>query len=99
MLESGGSGELVLSVSSGLGRIALIGVAAAALLLAGCGRKGMLEPPPSSNALAAPQQAAPAQSGPALGEPDHSPLEGERTPDQPAGTPAKKTFFLDWLLK
>jgi predicted small lipoprotein YifL len=85
-----------LSVSSGLGRIALIGVAAAALLLTGCGRKGPLEAPPSTNALAAPQP--PASNQPALGEPEHSALEGERTPDQPAPTPPKKTFFLDWLL-
>ena len=97
MLGLGGLGERVLSVSSRLGRIALIGIAAAALLLAGCGRKGMLEAPPSANSLAA--QPAPAPSGPALGEPDHSSLEGERQADQPAGTPAKKSFFLDFLLK
>ncbi|MGZ3409599.1 MAG: LPS-assembly lipoprotein LptM domain-containing protein [Xanthobacteraceae bacterium] len=86
-----------MNVSSRFCRIALIGVAAAALLLAGCGRKGMLEAPPSANALAAPP--APAPSGPALGEPDHSQLEGERRDEQPTGAPAKKSFFLDFLLK
>ena len=68
----------------------------AVLLLSGCGRKGMLEAPPSANALAAPQ---PAPSGPALGEPDHGQLDGERQAEQPAGAPAKKSFFLDFLLK
>jgi predicted small lipoprotein YifL len=87
-----------LKVSSGGIRVALLCLAVAALSLAGCGRKGMLEPPPSAGAMAAPQQAAPTQNGPALGEPDHGQLESDRQADQSTGTPAKKTFFLDWLL-
>lgn len=79
------------------GRIALVGVAMAVLLLSGCGRKGMLEAPPSANSAAAPAQ-PPQQGG--LGEPEHSGLEGDRVAEPAAaGTPARKTFFLDWLLK
>ena len=76
------------------GRITFVGVAIAMLLLSGCGRKGMLEAPPSA---AAPSQ-SPQQGG--LGEPEHTGLEGERTSEQGvATTPARKTFPLDWLLK
>jgi len=78
------------------GRIALVGVAVAVLLLSGCGRKGMLEAPPSASSAARSQP--PQQEG--LGEPEHTGLEGERTSEQAvATTPARKTFPLDWLLK
>jgi hypothetical protein len=69
----------------------------AVLLLSGCGRKGMLEAPPSANSAAAPSQ-PPIQGG--LGEPEHSGLEGDRVAEPAvASAPARKTFFLDWLLK
>jgi predicted small lipoprotein YifL len=91
--ESGTGNGVV--VSQQLMRIALVGVAVAALLVSGCGRKGPLEAPPSASGLAA----APPPSSPALGEPEHSALEGERTAELPPSAPAKKTFFLDWLVK
>jgi predicted small lipoprotein YifL len=59
---------------------------AAALALAGCGRKGALDPPPSA-AIAKPGQP---------GQPDtHFNEEG-----QPVAPPAKgkEPFFLDWLV-
>jgi predicted small lipoprotein YifL len=69
----------------------------AVLLLSGCGRKGMLEAPPSAQSSAAPTQPPLQQGG--LGEPEHSGLEGDRVAEQgPATRPARKTFFLDWLL-
>jgi predicted small lipoprotein YifL len=89
-----------LKVSSGGIRVALVCVAVATLSLAGCGRKSMLDPPPSASSAAAPQAPA-TQDAPALGEPDHGQVDNERQSDserQAAGTPAKKTFFLDKLL-
>ena len=41
------------------GRLALIGVLAAALGLAGCGRKGPLDPPPGASLAGEPQPNAP----------------------------------------
>jgi predicted small lipoprotein YifL len=84
-------------VAGNLSRMALVGVAASALLLSGCGRKGPLELPPSAAARPAPQPTEPDQSS--LGEPEHSALEGERTADLPDAPPARKSFFLDFLLK
>jgi len=75
----------------------LIGVAIAALAVAGCGRKGMLEAPPSASARA-PQPSQTAEQS-SLGEPEHAPLEGERTAGLPPGPPPPKSFPLDWLLK
>ena len=87
----------MVSVSGYRGRIALVGVAMAVLLLAGCGRKGMLEAPPSARSAAAPSQ--PQQQG-SLGEPEHAGLEGEQTSQQVATAPSRRdSFFLDWLLK
>jgi predicted small lipoprotein YifL len=92
----GGEGKIVIG-SGYRGRIALVGVAAAVLLLSGCGRKGMLEAPPSASSAAAPSQ--PSHQG-ALGEPEHAGLEGERTGEQAVATaPSQRTFPLDWLLK
>jgi hypothetical protein len=69
----------------------------AVLLLSGCGRKGMLEAPPSARSAAAPSQ-PPLQGG--LGEPEHSGLEGDRVAESAApGTPRRDSFFLDWLIK
>jgi predicted small lipoprotein YifL len=82
---------------SGFSRLALIVALGAGLALAGCGRKGPLEAPPSASAVAAP----PPSAQPSLGEPEHSGLEGERAEVSP-GTPTspmRKTTPLDWLLK
>ena len=90
-----GEGKIVIG-SGYRGRIALVGVAMAVLLLSGCGRKGMLEAPPSARSAAVPSQSP--QQG-SLGEPEHSGLEGERRDQPAAGTPQRDSFFLDWLLK
>ena len=89
--------------ASGLSaRVALIGAMAAALALAGCGRKSVrLDPPPS--AIAGQAQPAPPETGPGLGEVDESGFESEPRPAPPPtaarqATPAKKTFILDFLL-
>jgi predicted small lipoprotein YifL len=66
-----------------LARLALVAALAAAL--AGCGRKGPLEPPPSAAITAPPAGAAGAQRYDAAGK-----------PTKPAGQ--RKTFLLDWLL-
>jgi len=68
-----------------LNPLAAIGAVALALLVAGCGLKGSLDPPPG----ATPAQA---QGAPAPGV--APPPEGE-TPPPP---PPRKTFFLDFLL-
>jgi predicted small lipoprotein YifL len=62
---------------------------AAALALAGCGRKGALDPPPSA-ALAQPGQ--PGQPG----QPDQHFDEDGRPVAPPAK--GKQPFFLDWLV-
>ena len=60
-------------------------VLALGLALAGCGRKGGLEAPPSASvATAAPV------AGPTLGEPEHGALESERR-EAAAPTPFSKT--------
>jgi predicted small lipoprotein YifL len=73
-------------------RLALIGALAAAFGLAGCGRKGPLDPPPS--AVSATGQQEPANT--ALIQ---SPF--EKPADKPKATAKKtsdKSFFLDPLL-
>ncbi len=77
-----------------IGRFGLIGMLAAALMLAGCGRKGSLEAPPSASI--GPSEPAAAQ--PTLGEPEHRALEGERRPAGPPPQGPKKSFFLDFLI-
>jgi len=78
-------------------RLGLIGALAAGLLLAGCGRKGPLEPPPSASVVSAEPG-----TGPSLGEPEHRALESERRAGRaPAAAPAsgqRKSFPLDFLL-
>jgi predicted small lipoprotein YifL len=66
-------------------RIAVIGALVAALGLAGCGRKGPLDPPPGASSAAASPAAAPPEVGP-----DGQPL-------PPSQTPRKRTV-LDWLI-
>ncbi len=62
--------------------LAAIGAMALALLVAGCGLKGALDPPPS---------ATPAQADVVPGSPP--PPEDDTRPQ-----PARKRIFLDWLL-
>lgn len=71
----------------------MLAALAAGLALAGCGRKGALEPPPSASL-------SPAPSGqPTLGEPEHDALEGERrTTAERSSTAQKRTFPLDFLV-
>jgi predicted small lipoprotein YifL len=69
-------------------RIALVGALAAAALVAGCGRKGPLEPPPSARAV------APAID-PATGEPRPI-MSSDGYPMAPPGE--KKPIALDVLI-
>lgn len=65
-----------------LARIAVIGALVAALGVAGCGRKGGLDPPPAAGVAANPD------APPAMG-PDGRPI-------APQGQ--KRRIFLDWLI-
>jgi predicted small lipoprotein YifL len=69
-------------------RIAVIGALVAALGLAGCGRKGPLDPPPGASSAAASPAAPPPE--PAIG-PDGQPL-------PPSQQPPRKRTVLDWLI-
>jgi len=84
-------------------RLALVAAMTAALGLASCGRKGLLDPPPSAG-LTRPPAYAPR---PSLGEENYGPVPppaGERpraaVAPPPAATapPPPKTFPLDFLL-
>jgi len=84
-------------------RLALVAAMTAALGLAACGRKGLLDPPPSAG-LTPPPAYAPR---PSLGEENYGPVPppaGERprpavAAPPPATEPAPpKTFPLDFLL-
>ncbi len=85
-------------------RLAMIAVLAATLGLAGCGRKGPLDPPPGAS-LAEPAEAAPhASSSAAAINPMAAPAKST-TPDAfgPNGEPIapkgpKKSLFLDWFI-
>lgn len=74
-------------------RIAAIGVLVAGLGLAGCGRKGGLDPPPAAAAAGEPTAAA----EPSQAKPDPA-LGRDGKPVAPATGP-KKPFFLDWLVE
>jgi predicted small lipoprotein YifL len=91
--------------------LAVATVLIAALPLAACGRKGGLDAPPSAlpagpqpQASAQPslgEQPAPAFGGPNFGAPSlSSSLAPPASPQQQAAQapPAKKSFFLDWLI-
>ena len=89
------------AVKSRFAHIAVFGALAAALALAGCGRKGPLDPPPSAG-TAPPARAA----GPNVGL---SPMAESQEPAAPAafdaqGRPVapsnapKKRLPMDWLL-
>jgi predicted small lipoprotein YifL len=86
-----------------ISRLAIAVTLVAALGLAACGRKGGLDAPPSSMP-AAPQPQANMQpslgeSGPVFGGPAYA---ADHPSSQPqaaqAAPPAKKSFFLDWLI-
>lgn len=78
-------------------RLALVGVALAALTLAGCGRKGPLDPPPGASMASEPQAAAP----PVMADPLAAPL-GQQLDGRPAQRPTpagpNRGIFLDNLL-
>ena len=80
-------------MTAAFGRHVTIAALAAGLLLAGCGRKGSLEAPPSASI------SAPPAAQPTLGEPEHDALAGERRAVS-AGQPStqKKSFPLDFLI-
>ena len=67
-------------------RIAVIGALVAALGVAGCGRKGGLDPPPGASAFDPPIAAAPAP-GPGVGADGPAPVQ-----PPPRRTP------IDWLI-
>jgi predicted small lipoprotein YifL len=75
------------SLSIRLGRAVALGALAGAFLcaltLAGCGRKGGLDPPPVTSAV-------PAQPGPQL--------EGSSAQPPPPVAPTRKSTWLDWLV-
>ena len=73
-----------------LTRLALIGALIAAFGLAGCGRKGALDPPPSASI------SAPPGGQPAHAKPSGSGFDNQGRPV--ASTGKKKHFFLDWLI-
>ena len=73
-----------------LAKLALIGALAGTLALAGCGRKGQLDPPPVAAVDPAVQPAAaPEQSREITYGPGGEPI---------APTGPRKRIFLDWLL-
>jgi predicted small lipoprotein YifL len=81
-------------------RLAVIGALVAALSLAGCGRKGPLDPPPSAG-VSQPQTAA----GPGIGFNPLAAGQGQTAPTSfdAAGRPIapkgeKKRLPIDWLL-
>lgn len=76
-------------------RLALIGVAVASLTLAGCGRKGPLDPPPGASMASQPVAEVPPTTDPLLtpaGQPRENVL-----PQAKPSDPNRK-FFLDGIL-
>jgi predicted small lipoprotein YifL len=87
--------ELSPSSCQTLTRIAVIGALVASLGLAGCGRKGGLDPPPGASASIAEPTVAGAQPGPLPGGQE---IVG---PDGRAAAPAQgpqRSTPIDWLL-
>jgi len=72
-----------------LTRLAMIGALVAALGLAGCGRKGPLEPPPAASISAPAGQVA-------NGQATDKGFDHEGKPVAPKGK--ERHIFLDWLL-
>ncbi len=78
-------------------RLALIGVALASLTLAGCGRKGPLDPPPGASMASGPQPAAvPVGADPLVSPIGQTPDSRPSQPQAPVGP--NKRIFLDNLL-
>ena len=88
------------SFSCSFSRLALIGALAGALALGACGRKGMLEAPPSANAVpAGPQAQQQSQARqPSPGENEQTGFEDPRNQDQQQLPPSRRTFILDGIL-
>lgn len=86
-----GARDVIFAANRLSARLVLIGVLVATLGLAGCGRKGPLEPPPSASI-----------AQPALGpdgQPVAAPAEGFDEQGRPVAPRGKQQrFFLDWLL-
>lgn len=78
-------------------RLALIGIAVAALTLAGCGRKGPLDPPPGASMASEP---TPAANAPATSDLVTVPGQTQTREAPRAVVPAgpNKRIFLDNLL-
>jgi predicted small lipoprotein YifL len=83
--------------------IALVGLAAASLALAGCGRKGPLDPPPGASLAGEPQANMPGL----MSKPEARPIGGQAQNGNPGVGPdgqplapkgPKKHIFLDGLL-
>lgn len=76
-------------------RLALVGIAVAALTLAGCGRKGPLDPPPGASMASAPVADAPVGSDPLA-----APVMGHPREAAPVARPSdpNKKFLLDGIL-
>ena len=83
-----------------LAHIAVIGALSAAFALAGCGRKGPLDPPPGAAAAEPPRAASPASLNP-LGDRStpRSPaaFDSQGRPIAPSNAP-KKRLPMDWLI-
>ena len=77
-------------------RLALIGVTVASLTLAGCGRKGPLDPPPGASMASQPVAEVP----PATTDPLLPPAGQQRENALPQAKPSdpNKKFFLDSIL-
>jgi predicted small lipoprotein YifL len=75
--------------------LALVGVTVASLTLAGCGRKGPLDPPPGASMASQPVAEVPAANDP-LVTPAGQPRENVLPQAKPSD-PNKK-FFLDSIL-
>jgi predicted small lipoprotein YifL len=81
-------------------RLALVGVAVAALTLAGCGRKGPLDPPPGASMASAPVADVPVVAAPVNSDPLAAPVMGQRREAAPVARPSdpNKKFLLDGVL-
>ena len=81
--------------------IAVIGALAAAFALAGCGRKGPLDPPPGAAAAETPARAASPASLNPLGDRSTprspSAFDSQGRPIAPANAP-KRRLPMDWLI-
>lgn len=100
-----GRARVIRSSDRRLVRLVAAATFIAAVTLAGCGRKGGLDAPPSSLPASPEPQSnmspSPGESGPGFMGPNLAgPLAGSPPPQQTAQStpPPKKSFFLDWLI-